>query len=65
MFVDFKKKLMIGWYFILNVIDVSELLFFNVSFLGMKNKGDFLFFSCRCLKEWKKNNVFINIIGFL
>lgn len=56
---------MIGWYFILNVIDVSELLFFNVSFLGMKNKDDFLFFSCRCLKEWKKNNVFINIIGFL
>lgn len=28
----------------------------SASLLGMKNKDDFLFSSCRCLKEWKMNN---------
>lgn len=52
----FKKKLMTGWHLILNATDVIEPPFFNVSLLGMKNKDDFLFSSCRCLKEWKMNN---------
>lgn len=60
-----KKKLMTGWHLILNATDVSEPPFFNVSFLGMKNKDDFLPSSCRCLKEWKKNNAPTNTIGFL